>query len=438
MDAGQPGGVHIVGDRQHLGPGLLAVKSDGGVDAHALVAMAEQTEAFLLGHGDGERLRQECFGRLVDVRSHVETPHGALAVEGISADPIRVIGPSVGAPGHADTHDALGDRPEIGLAEAVLVSFQGESVHLALRKLVEEVMATEISVQGVSRFTQETGRAVGIIGDRRSDVQGLVRSAVRQPHVLLHPAAVGLLILVLVAPAGVGALEQIHQTLPFLRLVAVVVDADDVTEVVEGDLLGVADAVREDLEARAVGFAAQHAAFVRIGEGASFLADDVRTLVADRPVDASVRPQPQAVHVMSGVGDMTAEARGHEFLDVGDAVSVRVLQAPDVRDGRDVDPSVEVEHAGGDAGDGRIEAFREDRQFVGDAVVIGVGELVDAFLEMSQILPVDAAVLVVILEPAAGALQFARRQLALIEGQFVRRRSQADVVRDPDHVLADV
>ena len=438
MDAGEPGCIHVLGEGEQVTPGTLTMQADGSIDAHALVSMSKEFQALFLRHQGGERLRQELFGRLVDVRCHVETPHGAFAVEGISADPVGVIGPSVGAPGHADTHDTLGDGPEIGLPEAVRVSFQGEGIHLALRELVQEVMAAQVAVQGVAGFAQEAGRTVGVVGDGRSDVEGLVGCAVRQPHVLLHPAAVGLLILVLVAPAGVGALEQIHQALPFLRLVAVVVDADDVAEIVEGDLLGVADAVREDLEARAVGFATQHAAFMRVSEGASLLADDVRALIADRPIDATVRTETQAMHVVARIGDVSAEASGHDLLHVGDTVSIRVFQPPDIGNGRDIDPSVEIQHAGGDPGDGRVEAFGEDGDFVGDAVMVGIRELVDAFLEVGQILPVDAAILVVILEPSAPAFHFPGRQFALIEGKFVRGRSQADVVRDPDHVFTDV
>lgn len=52
----------------------------------------------------------------------------------------------------------------------------------------------------------------------------------------------------LVTPAGVRPFEQVNQALTLLRLVAVVVDADHVAEGVEGDLLGVTDAVGEDFE----------------------------------------------------------------------------------------------------------------------------------------------------------------------------------------------
>ena len=153
-------------------------------------------------------------------------------------------------------------------------------------------MATQVAVEGMSRFEEEAGRSVGIVGDRRDDRERLIGGAGWHPHVLLHPAAVGGLVLVLIAPAGIRIFEQIHQAFALLRLVAVIVDADHVTEGVESDFLGVADAVREDFEAGAVGFAPQHASFMRIGEAAAFLAHDVRAFVSHRPIDASVRAEP--------------------------------------------------------------------------------------------------------------------------------------------------
>ena len=210
-------------------------------------------------------------------------------------------------------------------------------------------MAAELSVEGVARLVQEAGRTIRVIGDRRGDEERLIGGALGHPHVLLHPAALGLLILVLVAPAGVGTFEQVHQAFAFLRLVAVVVDTDHVAEVVEGDLLGVPDAMGEDFEVGTVGFAAQHGAAMREREPATFLAGDVAALVADGPIDPAVGSQAQPMHVMACVSDMTAEAGRHQLLHVSHAVAVGILEAPDIRDGRDVDPAVEIEDARGDA-----------------------------------------------------------------------------------------
>ena len=213
-------------------------------------------------------------------------------------------------------------------------------------------MSAQVAVKGVARLVQEAGGSIGVVGDRRGDEQRLVGGAFRQPHVLHHPAALELHVLVLAAPAGVGTLEQVDEAFAFLRLVGVVIHADDVPEIVEGDLLEIADAGGEDLETRTVGFATQHGAGMRERELSSFLADDVGALVTDGPIDTPVWSETQAVHVVAGVSDMSAEAGRDEFLDVGYAVTVGVLEPPDVGDGGDVDPTVEIQHPGGDPGDG--------------------------------------------------------------------------------------
>ena len=158
---------------------------------------------------------------------------------------------------------------------------------------------------------------------------------------------------------------------------------------------------------------------MRIGEAATFLADDVRALVTDRPIDASVRAEPQAVHIMARIGDVSAETGRDDFLHVRHAVAVGVLETPDVRNRGQVDPAIEIEHACGDAGDRRVEAFGEDRDLVGDAVAISIRELVNAFLIEGEILPVDRAVLVMVLQAASAGLHLPGREFALIESELV-------------------
>ena len=212
-------------------------------------------------------------------------------------------------------------------------------------------MPAEGAVQGVARFEEEARRAVGIIRDGGRDRERLIGGAGRHPLVFAHPAARGLLVLVLVAPAGVRTFQEVHQPFAFLRLIPVVVHADDVAERIEGDLLRIADPAGEDLEAPAIRLAAEHGALVGEEETPALPARDIAALVADRPIDAAVGAEAQAVHVMTGIGDMTTEARRDEFLELRHPVAIGILEAPDVGDGRYVDPTVEIEHAGGDAGD---------------------------------------------------------------------------------------
>ena len=193
-----------------------------------------------------------------------------------------------------------------------------------------------------------------------------------------------------------------------------------------------------DFEVRPIGFAAEDRALMREGELPSFFARHVTTFVADGPIDATIGSEAESVHVVPGIGDMSSEAGGYEFLLVRDTVAVGILEAPDVRDGGHVDPAIEIQHAGRDAGDWGVEAFGVDGDLVRDAVVIGVGELVDGLLGDPEVLPVDRAIFVVILEPAARESQFARRQFALEERELFCRCSQGDVIRNPDGVLSDI
>ena len=144
------------------------------------------------------------------------------------------------------------------------------------------------------------------------------------------------------------------------------------------------------------------------------------------------------MHVVAGIGDVSAETGRDDFLHVGHAVAIAVLQSPDIRDGGDVDPAVEIEDAGGDARDRRVEPFGEDRDLVGDAVAVGIREFVDAFLVEGEVLPVHRAVLVVVFQAASAGLQLAWREFSLIERELVGGRGQADVVRNPEPVFADV
>ena len=349
VNAGESFGAGLLRQGEHIAPGSEPVQPDRGVHADALVTVTEQREQFIFRDGHGERLGEDGFRGLIDVGRDLEAPDRAFAVERVTADPVGEVGATVDAPGHADAHQTLVDHTQFLLTEGVAVRCEREGVHLALRELVQDEMATQVAIDGMTRFEEEAGRTVGIVGDRRDDREGLVGGAGREPDVLFHPAALDGLILMLVAPTGVGAFEEVHQAFAFLRLVAVVVHADHVAEGVKGDLLGITDAMGVDLEALAVWFAAQDGAFMWEEETATLLARDVRPFVADGPIDPAVRAEPQAMHVVAGIGDMCAETRRDDFLQVGDPVAIGVLQSPDVGDGGDVDPSVEVKHAGRDA-----------------------------------------------------------------------------------------
>ena len=114
-------------------------------------------------------------------------------------------------------------------------------------------------------------------------------------HPLVHPDVVAvvvgigvLAVLPVRAPAAVGALRQVDEALGFTGVVAVVVHADEIPVLVEGELLKVADAGGKHLEVRTVRIGAQHGALIRRRPAPARLVDDVEAHVADFPVHPAV------------------------------------------------------------------------------------------------------------------------------------------------------
>ncbi len=138
------------------------------------------------------------------------------------------------------------------------------------------------------------------------------------------------------------------------------------------------------------------------------------------------------MHVMPGVGDVAAETCSDQLLNVGDTVAVRILEAPDVRNRRDINPAIEIHHAGGDTRNGSIKALSKNGDLIGDAIMIRIRELIDGFLLECQVLPINRAVLVMIFETTARYLELSGSQFALIESKFLLRRGQGDIISNPE------
>ena len=258
------------------------------------------------------------------------------------------------------------------------------------------------------------------------------------PKALAHPRGRFLHVLIIAAPTGVAALDDVGEAFAFAFHVGVVVHDEEITEIVEGGLLGIAHAVGVDLEVGTVGLDAEDGAFVGIIKVAAFLGGDVGALIADTPINAAVRTDREPVHVVAGIGDVDAEAVHENFADVGDAVVVGVFETPKIgRDGG-VDPAIMVHHTGGDAGDGRIKTLGENGHLVGHAIAVGVAHLIDAFGGRREIFPVDGAVAVVVLERATRSADLAGREDVLEKSEFGVDAVERDVVGDPVTVFADV
>ncbi len=414
--------------------------------AHPAVGMTEQL--LQIGVRARAKSRGDDLHRLpargsVLVRRRVERPDAAFLIQRIAPVPVGEVKRALHAPGHADAHDAVVDGARVRHLECRAVRLQLERVHPAGGELVEQEMPAQGRAQRRARLVQEAGGAVAVIGQRRRDEQRLFAAAafprlLRQPDVLQDPAARALHVLMAAAPAGVALIRDVNQPLALAGQVRVVVHAKHVAEVVEGDLLHIAQAAGEDLEARPVRLHAQHRALVRQVEFLPLLAGHAHALVADAPVDAPVRPQARPVHVMARVGDVHAEAVRHHLPHIRHTVVVRVLQPPEVRRAGQVNPAVMIKDARRDARDLRVKTLREDRHLVRQAVAVRVPQLVNALAVNRQVLPVNAAVLVVILETAARQAQPAGGQLALQELPLLLHRRQAHIISDPHRMLADV
>ena len=57
----------------------------------------------------------------------------------------------------------------------------------------------------------------------------------------------------------------------------------------------------------------------------SFLTGDVRPFIADRPIDATIGTEAQAMHVVARISDMGAEAGDHQLLHVSNAVAIGIF-----------------------------------------------------------------------------------------------------------------
>ena len=86
---------------------------------------------------------------------------------------------------------------------------ESESVHLTVRELIEDELTAQGTIQRVAWLPQEASGTIGVIGDRRSVAEGLIRGTVRLPDVFTHPAAIQLHVLVLIPPTRIGTFDDV-------------------------------------------------------------------------------------------------------------------------------------------------------------------------------------------------------------------------------------
>ena len=88
-------------------------------------------------------------------------------------------------------------------------------------------------------------------------------------------------------PPIISAFDQVQYTAG-IRSGRIVVDRPEVAFVVEGQFLGIAQSLAEDLQQTAVGFAAEHSATVWKVDAPSFAVGQARSPVSKAHVDAPV------------------------------------------------------------------------------------------------------------------------------------------------------
>ncbi len=271
----------------------------------------------------------------------VELPDAPLVLRVPARDPVGEVERAVGTDLHADGQDAAEHDLVVLEREPGAVFLQLETVDAGAGgragKARDEEVVLPLVGERRARVVDHARRTAVVRRHRRHDVRRLAGEA-RLEHLLVHPDVVAVVLRVGVlavlpvrAPAAVGSVRDVDETLGLALMIAVVVDADQVAVLVEGELLQVADAGREDLEVRAVGLRAHDRALIRIGPALAGLVDDVESDVSDLPVDPAVRSADQPRHAVPAERGVDVVALADDDLAIDRAVVVVVLEPPHAR-----------------------------------------------------------------------------------------------------------
>jgi len=283
---------------------------------------------------------------------------------------------------------------------------------------VEEVILPFLS-EGGAGIEGEAGRAVVIQTDGWGDV-GRLSFMPWNAEILIHPRIESsTAILPVGTPAGIHVLDDVDEAFFFAGSVGVVVDSEHVAVLVKGDLLHIAESTGIDFKIRAVGVATENGTLVGVLEVAPLLRAGSYSLIADRPVDATIGAHREAMHVVAGVGEMDSEAIGNGFSLIGFAIVIGVAKLPDIGHDGGVNITIVVKDSGGDPSNFIGEFFGVDRGLIGKAIAVGVFDEMDAFGEKFKVSEVVFSVRVEILNPSfVGVAVFGSKGL-VIEGPLI-------------------
>src|SRR5438128_2473129 len=102
------------------------------------------------------------------------------------------------------------------------------------------------------------------------------------------------------APAGIAAVDDVHETL-LVALIGIIVAREEIAVFGECERLRIAQAHREELEMRAVGVATEHGAVVERDNFAAFPGFHMCAAVADAVIEFPVGSPNCAMHVVAHV-----------------------------------------------------------------------------------------------------------------------------------------
>ena len=220
--------------------------------------------------------------------------------------------------------------------------------------------------------------------------------------------------LVLHAPTRLSALGDVHEA-GSIAGIGVVVASEEHSVVVEGEFLRVAKSGVEHLEVRSIRFAAEHGSGCRILEPDALLADDVVPTITDRPVEPTIGPPGQAVHVMAAQRNADAESLQEGLLRIGDSVAIRITEHPEVGNVRVVDRATMGQHPGAGSIQWVVVAIGIDRARICTPITVLVDEAPNPVLVLGVVFH------------AVGSLV---RPLP-VHRQSILHRLQRDVVKVP-------
>ena len=230
-----------------------------------------------------------------------------------TGDEIADEDPAVPRVFHVGGGDTPHELPGVGHFHARALGFHFKRPDAGVRRPAAVVADEEAG--GFAFHESDTGMigqpgwSRGEMRGGRQDDGGLHR-VFQLPHFFIHPATwrpVGeadlamerVHRLVFHFPTGVPALDQIDDPRG-ISLVGVVVDGERISQRIEGDLLGVAQAGVENLKPTAVRLEAEDRALVRIIVSHAFFRNQTQSAVADGALDPAVRSEREAVQVMAG------------------------------------------------------------------------------------------------------------------------------------------